>query len=130
MHGLHYNIAMKHKITYLFILLAALATLTINVLHTEASKLPPPPALTCPALQAGYVSGEIPATGHTIIHIPYPCPFPSAPVLVVSPAQSEGTLRITQFSANSLDGGNGSIQVYGTPGAVTFSWVATGETVK
>lgn len=127
MRVLHYNIAMKHKLTYLFILLAALATLTINVLHTEASKLPPQPALTCPTMQAGYVAGDIPATGHTLIHIPYPCPFPSAPVLVVSPSQSEGTLRVIQFSANSLDGENGSVQVYGEPGPVTFSWVATGE---
>lgn len=121
---------MKHKLTTLFVLFVLTILSAINTIHTEASKLPPQPALTCPALQAGYVSGEIPSTGHTIIHIPYPCPFVSAPVLIVSPAQSEGTLRVVQFSSNSLDGGNGSIQVYGTQGPVTFSWVATGETVK
>lgn len=70
--------------------------------------------------------GTLDEYGNTILEVTYPCAFDEMPVLVVSPAQSEGTLRVMNFSANSLTGAVGSIQVQGLPGwAVTFAWTAT-----
>jgi len=105
------------------IILLTLALLIVSSCAASSMKLAP---RTCPQLQAGYVSGTLDEYGNTILEINYPCPFPATPVLVVSPAQSEGTLRVLNFSANSLTGEVGSIQVQGSPNApFTFAWHAT-----
>lgn len=83
-------------------------------------------APSCPVIQAGTVSGTIDEYGNTILLIDYPCPFSGLPVLMVSPADSQGTLVVTRFSANGLTVSEGSVQIEGTPGErVRFSWIAT-----
>jgi len=109
---------MLRKLTTLF-----LSLLIVSSCAASSAKLAP---RTCPQLQAGYVSGALDEYGNTILEINYPCPFPVMPVLVVSPAQSQGTLTVLNFSANSLTGEVGSIQVSGVPGMpVIFSYTAT-----
>lgn len=105
------------------LILFSLALLVISSCAASSGKLAP---RTCPAVQAGYVSGVLSPEGVAIIEVVYPCPFAAMPVLTVSPAQSEGTLRVVDFSANSLTGEVGSIQVQGIPNMpVTFAWIAT-----
>ncbi len=109
---------MLRKLTTLF-----LSLLIVSSCAASSAKLAP---RTCPQLQAGYVSGTLDEYGNTILEIVYPCPFPVMPVLVVSPAQSEGTLRVLNFSANSLTGEVGSIHAQGLPNMpITFAWYAT-----
>lgn len=85
--------------------------------------------VACPKIQAGWVTVPIPAEGITLAQIDYPCAFSETPVLVVSPAQNQGSLWITQFDAMSLTGETGSIVVKGEAGAtVRLSWLATLET--
>lgn len=79
---------------------------------------------TCPTQQTGTVSGTISETGETIIHIAYPCAYQYVPYLLVSP-NTQGTLAVTRFGGNSLTGSDGSIAVFGEPGAtVEFTWTA------
>ena len=105
------------------LILFSLALLVISSCAASSGKLSP---RTCPAVQAGYVSGTLDEYGNTILEVVYPCPFAAMPVLTVSPAQSEGTLRVVNFSANSLTGAVGSIQVQGLPNMpITFAWFAT-----
>ena len=105
------------------IILFTLALLIVSSCAASSAKLAP---RSCPQMQAGYVSGTLSPEGNAIIEIVYPCAFDGMPVLTVSPAQSEGTLRVLNFSANSLTGAVGSIQVSGVPGMpVVFSYTAT-----
>jgi len=109
---------MLRKLTTLF-----LSLLIVSSCAASSAKLAP---RSCPQLQAGYVTGTLSPEGNAILEIVYPCAFDAMPVLVVSPAQSEGTLRVLNFSANSLTGEVGSIQVSGIPGMpVVFSYTAT-----
>jgi len=108
---------MLRKLTTLFF-----ALLIVSSCAASSAKLAP---RTCPQLQAGYVSGTLSPEGNAILEINYPCAFDGLPVLVVSPAQSEGTLTVLNFSANSLTGAVGSIQVQGLPNTpITFAWYA------
>lgn len=105
------------------IILFTLALLIVSSCAASSAKLAP---RSCPQMQAGYVSGTLSPEGNAIIEIVYPCAFDGMPVLIVSPAQSEGTLRVLNFSANSLTGEVGSIQAQGLPGTpITFAWFAT-----
>lgn len=76
--------------------------------------------------QMGYVTFQLGDHGEGIGQITYPCKFSAPPVLIVSPAQGQGTFSVIQFQANSLTGEVGSVAVVGgSPGAeVTFAWVA------
>lgn len=80
----------------------------------------------CPA-QYGYITFQLGEHGEGIGPIIYPCKFSRPPVLIVSPAQGQGTFHVTQFQANSLTETEGSVAVInGSPGAyVTFAWVAS-----
>lgn len=79
----------------------------------------------CPT-QFGLVTFQLGAHGEGIGEVVYGCPFAEPPVLVVSPAQGQGSFEGGRFQANSLTGAVGSVAVIdGTPGAwVTFAWVA------
>ena len=81
-------------------------------------------ARQCPNQQTGTVSGVISETGETILYIQYPCAYQYAPYLLVSP-NTQGTLAVSRFGGNSLTGSDGSIAVFGEPGAmVEFTWTA------
>lgn len=118
---------MKNKRSiYLLILLwafgMALLGQTMQVRAAENAK-----GRNCP-MQFGWTSFQLGEHGEGVGLVDYPCDFAVPPVLVVSPAQGQGTFSVGQFQANSLTGGEGSVAVVGgTPEAwVTFSWVAGG----
>lgn len=80
-------------------------------------------ARQCPNQQTGTVSGTLSETGETILYIQYPCAYQYAPYLLVSP-NTQGTLAVDRFGGNSLTGSDGSIAVFGEPGAgVEFTWM-------
>lgn len=101
-------------------LLLSLVLVLIGLISTASA------APKCPA-QYGYISFQLGSHGEGIGQIIYPCKFSAPPVLIVSPAQGQGTFSVTQFQGNSLTEKEGSIAVInGSPGAwVTFAWVAS-----
>ncbi len=100
-----------------------LVTLLIFLIGLIA--IPAQATTKCPT-QMGYVTFQLGEHGEGIGQITYPCKFSAPPVLIVSPAQGQGTFNVGQFQGNSLTNEVGSVAVIGgSPGEfVTFAWIA------
>ncbi len=104
-----------------------LSLLVLLIMLLQGATPGPIKTLKCPTVQAGTVSGELSPEGYTVLLVDYPCDWLTPPVLVVSPS-GQGSFWVERFEGNSLTGAEGSVAVYGAPGApVMFSWVGVHE---